>query len=136
MYRAAFLGTVLLCLTPALVLVASALHPPVLHASLPPVVDHALTVLASIAMLAALGTCLINRRLMSLNASAQEGLAAKHVSPIPFVGSFFVVLGGVLGYGSTWLAILGLALLALDPGGGPSALLPIVRNRKVLFGRR
>jgi hypothetical protein len=130
MYRAAFLGTVLLCVTPVLVLVASTLHVPLLHASPPPVVDRALTVLACLAMLAAFGICVVNRRLTSFNR------AEKHVSPIPFVGSFLVVSGGVLGYGSLPLAIFGFALLALDPGGGLLALVTIVRNRKVLFGRR
>jgi hypothetical protein len=130
MYRAAFLGTVLFCITPVLVLIASVLHVPLLHASPPPQLDRVLTVLACLAMFAAFGICMINRHLTSLNRPE------KHVSPIPFVGSFLVVSGGVLAYGSLPLAIFGLAVLALDPGGGLPALVTIVRNRKVLFGRR
>ena len=80
-------------------------------------------------MLAAFGICLINRHLVSL--SRPE----KHVSAIPFISSFLVAFGGVLGYGSLALAIFGLVLLALDPGGGLPALVTFVRHRKVLFGR-
>jgi hypothetical protein len=113
MYRTAFLAAVLVCVAPVLLLVASlvhlslpALHPLCRHASsalLPPAAAHALRVLANSFMLAAFGIWVINFRLSFLNRPAQEGRAAKHVSPIPFVGSFFVTLAGVLGYGSPTL---------------------------------
>jgi hypothetical protein len=136
MNRLAFLLAVALCVAPVFLLIASVLRLPLLHLHLSPVVGGAPTLIAALAMLGALGVCLLNRRLVSLNRPARDGLPAKHVSPIPFVGSFLVVSGLAFGYGALALAVLGLAALALDPGGGLPALATLVRNRDVLFRGR
>jgi hypothetical protein len=113
---------VVLCVAPVFLLVASAIHVPLHPLHVPRALDGVLTALGALAMLAALAVCVLNRRLSSLDRPA------KHVSPVPMVGTFLVVIGGLLGYGSLLLALLGLTALALDTGGSLRVLVALFRG--------
>jgi hypothetical protein len=56
----------------------------------------------------------------------------KHVSGLPMIGSFLVVAGGLLGFGSRLCAGLGFLALAVDTGGCLWLLITLWRNPSLL----
>jgi hypothetical protein len=55
----------------------------------------------------------------------------KHVSGIPIVGTVVIVIGAILGFGSTLCAVLGLVAMALDTGGSVWFLIATWRDRSL-----
>ena len=60
----------------------------------------------------------------------------QYVSGIPGIGTLLIIAGGIYGFGSVIIAVIGLFALSIDVGGLPWFLIAIWKDRSLWNGRR